>query len=170
MVSDSLIIRSASRKDIALIVGFIEALADYEKLRNACQATEELMEAALFAEVARAHCLIAEWEGKPAGFALYFYNFSTFLGRAGIYIEDVFVSPDYRRKGIARALFAYLAAQAVREGCGRLEWSVLDWNAPAIDFYGSLGAMPMQEWITQRLSGEALLALASCYTCAGDVA
>lgn len=170
MAHPSLTIRVATCNDVALIVRFIEALADYEKLRDECQATEALVASALFGEAAKAYCVIAEWDGKPAGFALYFYNFSTFLGRAGIYIEDVFVSPEYRRKGIARALFAYLAAQAVREECGRLEWSVLDWNTPAIDFYDSLGAVPMKEWITQRVTGDALKALASGYTSEGGAA
>ena len=170
MAYSPLKIRQACPSDLSLIVGFIEALAEYEKLRDACHANEALLRHWLFGDVPRAYCLIAEWEGAPAGFALYFYNFSTFLARPGIYIEDVFVDPRFRRRGIAKALFAALAAQVVDEGCGRLEWSVLDWNTPAIDFYASLGAEPMQEWTIQRLTGEPLLALANCNTCVDDEA
>lgn len=153
-----------------MIVHFIGALAEYEKLRHACRADEELIRRWLFGEVPRAYCIIAEWEGKPAGFALYFYNFSTFLACPGIYIEDVFVDPAFRRKGIAKALFAALAAKALEEGCGRVEWLVLDWNAPAIHFYESLGAVPMKEWTIQRLEGDALSALATGNISAGDAA
>lgn len=170
MTSPSLHLRAATHDDVAQIVRFIEALAEYEKLRHACRANEGLIRRWLFGEVPRAYCIIAEWEGQPAGFALYFYNFSTFLARPGIYIEDVFVDPAFRRKGIAKALFVALAQKAQEEGCGRVEWSVLDWNAPAIRFYESLGAVSMKEWIIQRLEGNALFALASGNTSAGDAA
>lgn len=170
MTSVLLQLRAATPDDVVLIVRFIEALAEYEKLRHACKADEELIRRWLFGEVPRAYCIIAEWGGQPAGFALYFYNFSTFLARPGIYIEDVFVDPVFRRKGIAKALFVALAQKAQEEGCGRVEWSVLDWNAPAIRFYESLGAVPMKEWIIQRLEGDALSVLANGNTFADDAA
>lgn len=168
MASSFLSIRQAVPGDVAQIVQFIEDLADYEKLRDHCKADAASLMHWLFGDTPRAYCLMAEWDGRAAGFALYFYNFSTFLAKPGIYIEDVYVDPAYRRRGIAKALFAHLAAKAVEEGCGRLEWSVLDWNTPAIDFYISLGAVPMKEWIIQRMTGDALTGLASANTFAGD--
>ena len=137
----------------------IRELAVFERLEHECVADADLLRQFLF-EDRKAHALIAEWEGMPAGFALYFYNFSTFVGRPGLYLEDLFVRPAFRRKGIARAVFHWLAKAAVAEGCGRFEWSVLDWNENAIAFYRSLGARPMDEWTTQRLSGDALKRLA----------
>lgn len=151
-------LRPALTSDAALIVSYIRELAEYEKLSHECHASAELIEKWLFDEN-KAGCILAEWDGKPAGFALYFYNFSTFLAKPGIYIEDLFVRADFRRRGIARALFAHLAKQAIDEGCGRLEWWVLDWNEPALEFYRSLGAVPMSEWTVQRISGDALLKL-----------
>lgn len=153
-------LRPAHIDDAPLILAFIRELAAYEELSHACVATEEAVRASLFGATPRAFCIIAEWEGAPAGFALCFYNYSTFLAKAGIYIEDLFVRPAFRRKGIARALFKHLAQRACDEGCGRIEWWVLDWNRPALDFYASLGAEPMDEWTVQRLSGDALTALA----------
>lgn len=132
----------------------------FERLEPECVADTSLLNHYLF-EDKKAHALVAEWEGAPAGFALYFYNFSTFVGRPGLYLEDLFVRPAFRRRGIARAIFQWLARKAVAEGCGRFEWSVLDWNENAIAFYRSLGARPMDEWIIQRLSGEALQRLAA---------
>jgi GNAT superfamily N-acetyltransferase len=135
---------------------FIRALAAYEKLEHEVDASVEDLRAALFAPQPRAFCDIAAWDGVPAGFALWFYNFSTFRGRHGIYLEDLFVLPDLRGRGIGKALLLSLAQRAVREGCARVEWSVLDWNKPAIDFYASLGAVPMDEWTVFRLTGDAL--------------
>ncbi|MDX2095534.1 MAG: GNAT family N-acetyltransferase [Alphaproteobacteria bacterium] len=155
-----LALREAEAGDTALILGFIRELAAYEKLAHECVANEESLRQWLFCPQPKAYCVIAEWEGKPAAFALYFYNFSTFLGCPGIYLEDLFVRPEYRRKGIARRLFHYLAQKAVREGCGRLEWWVLDWNVDALAFYKGLGAQSMDEWTVQRISGESLRALA----------
>lgn len=155
-----LTLRNARPDDCDLIVRYIRELAEYERLAHACEATPELMHRWLFGETPRAACVLAEWNGEAAGFALYFYNFSTFLGKPGIYIEDVFVRPSFRRKGIARAIFQHLAAKAVAEGCGRLEWWVLDWNEDALRFYRSLDAVGMNEWTVQRIAGEALQRLA----------
>lgn len=155
-----LVLRPATRNDAPLIVEYIRELADYENLLHECNADAALIEKWLF-DTPKAGCIMAEWEGKPAGFALYFYNFFTFLTKPGIYIEDVFVRPEFRRKGIARAIFSHLAKKASDEGCGRLEWWVLDWNAPALEFYRSLGAVPMSEWTVQRIEGSALTALAN---------
>jgi GNAT superfamily N-acetyltransferase len=137
----------------------IRELAVFERLEHECVAETAQLHHYLF-EDRKAHALMAEWEGQPAGFGLYFYNFSTFVGRPGLYLEDLFVRPAYRRRGIAQAIFRWLAKKAVAEGCGRFEWSVLDWNEDAIAFYRSLGATPMEEWTMQRLSGEALHRLA----------
>ncbi len=154
-------IRGAERADAALIVALIEELAAFEKLSDACFASHEGIETWLFGPTPKAHALIAQWDGKPAAFALYFYNFSTFLSKPGLYLEDLFVRPEFRRKGIARHLFQHLARIAVAEGCGRFEWSVLDWNTDAIQFYEGLGAVSRAEWISQRLDGEALRRLAA---------
>lgn len=137
----------------------IRELAVFERLEQECVADAAQLRHFLF-EDRKAHAMVAEWEGKPAAFALYFYNFSTFLGRPGLYLEDLFVRPAFRRLGIARHIFRWLAQKAVTEGCGRFEWSVLDWNENAIAFYRSLGAIPMKEWIIQRLTGDALKRLA----------
>ncbi len=154
-------IRDASKGDGAIVFNFIHELAVYEKLAHEVVATPERIEAILTQPNARAHAIIAEHHGQPVGMALYFYNFSTFLGRHGIYIEDVYVSPAHRGSGIGKQLFQHLATKAVAEGCGRVEWWVLDWNAPAIDFYERLGAKRMNEWTVYRLEGEALTALAA---------
>jgi GNAT superfamily N-acetyltransferase len=151
-----LTIRPAAPADIPLIASMVRELAEYEKLADQVVATEADFTRELFGPSARAHALIVEHDGRPAGFALYFYNFSTFLGRRGIYVEDVFVRPEFRRNGYGRKIFKYLAKKALSEGCGRMEWWVLDWNQPAINFYRGLGAVPMGEWTVQRLTGDAL--------------
>ena len=156
-----LTIRAAQRADVPLILDFIRRLAEYERLAHEVVATEAELDRWLFGERPYAEVVIAEWDGAPAGFALFFANFSTFLGRPGIYLEDLFVDPTHRGRGIGRALLAHLAALAVRRGCGRLEWWVLDWNEDAIRFYRSLGAVPMDEWTVFRVSGDALSTLAA---------
>jgi GNAT superfamily N-acetyltransferase len=157
----SVIVRPARRLDTPLIYSFIRQLADYEKLLDAVRATERDIAHALFGPEPRAFCEIAEADGEPMGFALWFYNFSTFEGRAGIYVEDLFVLPEARGGGAGKALLAALAKRCVDENLGRLEWAVLDWNAPAIAFYDRLDAQSMDEWRLRRLSGEALKALAA---------
>lgn len=153
-------IRQAQEKDRALILEFIRRLADYEKLLNEVTATEEDVRRELFTEPASAHALIAYEDGKAVGFALYFYNFSTFLTRRGLYLEDIFIDPAYRGKGYGKALMQYLARQAVEQKCGRFEWVVLEWNKPAIGFYEKVGAKVMQDWRLCRLTGEALVRFA----------
>jgi len=148
-------IRFATENDCALILHFIRDLAEYEKMADQVVASEELLREWIF-EKQKAEVLFVCEEGKELGFALFFHNFSTFLGRAGIYLEDLFVLPDYRGKGYGKALLKKLAQIAVERGCGRLEWSCLDWNSPSIDFYRSLGAIPMDDWTTYRLTGETL--------------
>jgi GNAT superfamily N-acetyltransferase len=149
-------IESAVEGDVALILRFIRGLADYEDLRDACVATEEALRTTLFGDRPAAEVLLAHWADRPAGFALFFPSYSTFLAKPGIYLEDLFVEPELRGKGIGTALLARLAALAVARDCGRLEWSVLDWNEPSIGFYRSLGAIAMDEWTGYRLTGEAL--------------
>lgn len=155
-----LVIRQAVEQDVPLILSFIQELAEYERLSHEVVATEEGLRKALFGENAAAEVAIAEYRGEAAGFALFFHNLSTFLGRPGIYLEDLYVRPALRGKGIGRSLLVYLARLAKQRGCGRLEWAVLDWNEPAIRFYKSLGAVPMDEWTVFRVSGEALDRLA----------
>lgn len=138
------------------VFSFIRDLAVYEKLLDDVVATQGDIERALFGANPRVFCDIAEWDGVPAGFALWFYNFSTFRGRHGIYLEDLFVRPAFRGKGLGRALLQHLAKRAVAEDCARVEWSVLDWNEPSIKFYESLGAIAMEEWTVFRLTGDAL--------------
>ncbi len=152
----SLAIRAARRGDSALIFSLVRELADYEKLSREVDATEGMIASALFGDSPRLYCDIAEWAGRPAGFAVWFLNFSTFRGRHGIYLEDLFVRPDFRGRGIGRALLTRLARRCVDEGWARFEWAVLDWNAPSIAFYKSIGAQMMDEWKICRLSGEAL--------------
>lgn len=154
-------IRFAQAADTPVILGFIRALAEYEKLEHECVATEESLRATLFGPRPYAEVLLIEEGGKAHGFALFFHNYSTFLAKPGIYLEDLFVAPAARGKGYGKALLAKLAEIAVERGCGRLEWSVLDWNQPAIDFYLSLGARPMDEWTVYRVDGAALGALAA---------
>ena len=158
MKTQMLNIRAAERGDTALILELIRGLAEYEKLSHEVVATPELLEKWLFGERPVAEVLIAEWEGLPRGFALFFHNFSTFLGRPGFYLEDLYVQPEFRGRGIGKALLLRLARLAVERGYGRVEWSVLDWNEPAIQFYKSLGAKPMDEWTVFRLTGDGLTA------------
>ena len=147
--------RNATKDDCALILSFIKALAEYEKMSDDVVATEELLCEWIF-EKQKAEVIFALEDGREVGFALFFHNFSTFVGKAGIYLEDLFVLPEYRKRGHGKALILELARIAVERKCGRMEWSCLDWNQPSIDFYLSLGAKPMNEWTTYRLSGDAL--------------
>ena len=150
---------AATRADVPQILQFIRCLAAYERMENEVVATEALLEEWLF-DREKAEVLIARDGETPVGFALYFHNFSTFLGRAGIYLEDLYVKEEYRGKGYGKGLLKALASIAVDRGCGRLEWSCLDWNRPSIDFYLSLGAEPMDEWTVYRVTGDTLRALA----------
>jgi GNAT superfamily N-acetyltransferase len=151
----------AVEADVPLILRFIQELAEYERLSHEVVATEERLRETLFGPRPAAEVVIARAAGEPVGFALYFTTYSTFLARPGIYLEDLFVLPAWRSRGIGRALLTHLAQLAVRRGCGRLEWAVLDWNEPAIAFYRRLGARPMDDWTTFRLTGDALTRLAS---------
>ena len=153
-------IRPGELADVPLIAELIRGLAVYEKLESQVTMTEEKLTDSLFGERRYAETLIAEDDGAPVGFALFFHNFSTFLAQPGIYLEDLFVLPEHRGHGIGKALLADLARIAVERGCGRLEWSVLDWNEPSIEFYKKLGAVPMNEWTIFRVTGEALERLA----------
>ena len=151
-------IRQAERKDVSLILKFIKGIAEYEKMLDEVVATEELLTEWVF-DKGHAEVIIAEEDGVPVGFSLYFYNFSTFMGRAGLYIEDIFVWPEYRKKGYGKALFLHLAKKAHEMGCGRMEWCCLDWNTPSIEFYRSMGARSMDGWSTYRLTKEQLAEL-----------
>ena len=153
-------ITKAQEKDIPLILEFVQGLAEYERLRDSCVATEEKLRDTLFSARPDAEVIIARLDGEPMGFALFFHNYSTFLAQRGIYLEDLFVKPEARGKGIGFALLAALARTAVERDCGRLEWAVLDWNELAIDFYKRIGAKPMNEWTVFRLTGDALEHLA----------
>ena len=157
----TLSIRAATPADISLIGQFIRDLAEYEKLGHEVRFDEAVMAQKLFGPRPYAEVLIGEIDGTPQGFALFFQNFSTFEGRPGIYLEDLFVRPDARGSGLGKALLGKLAALAVERDCARLEWSVLDWNTPAIDFYKALGARPMDEWTVYRVDGDALTGLAA---------
>lgn len=154
-------IRPALPADAALIASLIRELAEYEKLLQACHVTPETIAASLFCTPPHAECVIAEHDGRAVGFALFFHNYSTFLAKRGLYLEDLFVRPEARGQGVGKALLAHLAQLAVQRGCGRFEWSVLDWNAPAIAFYQSLGATAQNEWTIYRVTGDALTALAA---------
>jgi GNAT superfamily N-acetyltransferase len=156
----SFTIRSATIKDTALILKFIRELADYEKLLHEVVADEATLKESLFGATPHAKVIIGEYQGVAVSFALYFHNFSTFLGRPGIYLEDLYVQPTMRGKGLGTILLGYLASVAIELKCGRLEWWVLDWNKPAVDFYESLGAKPMDEWTVNRVTGDALNKLA----------
>ena len=149
-------IRPATEDDVPIILSLIRELAEYERLSHEVVATEGLLRESLFGERRGAEVLIACCKGAPAGFALFFHSFSTFLGRPGIYLEDLYVKPKFRGRGIGRALLAHLARLAKECGCGRLEWAVLDWNEPAIKLYKSIGAVPMDEWTVYRVTGERL--------------
>ncbi len=154
-------LRFASAADIPHILAFIRELGEYEKLAHEVVADEATLTTQLFGDRPAAEVIIAEVDGQPAGFALFFHNFSTFLGQRGLYLEDLFVRPQFRGLGLGKRLMVHLAKLAVERDCGRFEWSVLDWNEPAIRFYRSLGASGMQEWTVQRVTGAALRALAT---------
>jgi len=155
------VLRPARRDDLPLVLALIGELAGYERLADEAVATVADLEGALFGPRPAAEVVIAECDGQPAGFALFFVSFSTFVGKPGLYLEDLFVRPPFRGRGVGRRLMVHLARLAVERGYGRFEWSVLDWNTPAIDFYRRLGARPMDAWTVQRLDGEALQALAA---------
>lgn len=157
----SLLIRAAQETDATLIFALVRELADYEKLSAEVDATPETIAGALFEREPRLYCDIAEWGGEPAGLAVWFLNYSTFRGRHGIYVEDIFVRPAFRGRGIGKALMARLAQHCVTQGYARCEWSVLGWNAPSIAFYKSIGAQVMDDWKICRLTGEALQAFAA---------
>ena len=153
-------IRAASEDDVPLILQFIRDLAEYERLSDKVIATEERLRASLFGSPRFAEVLIAEEDGAAVGFALFFHNYSTFLAQPGIYLEDLFVKPEARGRGYGKALLVRLAQLARERGCGRVEWAVLNWNQPSIDFYKALGAAPMDEWTVYRLTGDALASVA----------
>lgn len=163
-MEQALKISPAEEAQLPLILAFIRKLAEYERLLGEVVADEETLRQSLFGENSPAKVIFAFVDEQPVGFAVYFYNFSTFAGRAGIYLEDLFVEPAYRGRGIGMALLSYLAKIAKERGCARLNWAVLDWNQPAIDFYKSLGAVPLEDWTVFRLSGEALDRLAARQT------
>jgi GNAT superfamily N-acetyltransferase len=154
-------LRSATREDVPLILQLVRELASYERAPDAVVATEADYLRDGFGQRPRFQVLLAEWDGEPAGFALFFFTFSTWVGKPGLWLEDLFVRPGLRRRGIGKALMLELARTAVREGCGRFEWNVLDWNRPSIDFYRSLGARVMGEWVGCRVDGDGLHALAA---------
>jgi len=153
-------ISPAKSADVALILALINELAEYEKLRHESIATEASIEQALFGPKPRAEAVIARFDGEPAGFALFFHNFSTFVGKPGLYLEDLFVRPAYRGRAIGKSLLSYLAAVALERDCGRFQWQVLDWNKPSRDFYESLGAKADDTWVNYRITGDALRRLA----------
>jgi GNAT superfamily N-acetyltransferase len=157
---EHILVRFAVKKDLPLILEFIRGLAEYEHLLDQVQASVSGLGRYLFKEK-KAEAIICEYDGKPAGFALFFHNFSTFLGRPGIYIEDLFVKPEFRGKGLGKLLLGFIARTAVERNCGRLEWSCLDWNEPSIAFYKSQGAQPLSEWTMYRVTGKELEKLGS---------
>ena len=161
IMTDKLEIKFATEQDVSLILSFIKELAEYEKLSHEVEATEEILKETLFGEKSHAEVIIAYTDDKPVAFALFFHNFSTFLGRPGIYLEDLFVKPEARNKGIGKKILQYLAQLAKLRNCGRLEWWVLDWNETAISFYKKLGAIPMDEWTVFRVTGKELEDLAN---------
>ena len=154
------VLRDATEADLPEIVRLVRALAEYEKMLDQVVGTAEDFRGALFGPSPRVFCALAEVAGRAVGQAIWFYNFSTFTGRPGLYVEDIFVEPEHRGLGIGKAFFRHLAQRAVAEGCARMEWQVLDWNAPAIRFYRKIGARGMTEWQVERMTGEALIALA----------
>jgi GNAT superfamily N-acetyltransferase len=154
-------ISPATAADVPLILSLINELADYEKLRHESVATEACIHEALFGETPRAEALIARLDGDDVGFALYFHNFSTFLGKPGLYLEDLFVRPQYRGRAVGKSMLKFLAALAIERGCGRFQWQVLDWNRPSREFYESLGAQADPSWVNYRITGDALRRLAN---------
>ena len=154
-------VRAATKADVPIILAFIKKLADYERLSHEVIATEKILNETLFGRRRTAEVAIGFYKKEPVGFVLFFHNYSTFLGQPGIYIEDLYVEEAFRRRGFGRALLTYVAQLAQERRCGRLEWSVLDWNEPAINFYQKLGAVPMKEWTTFRLTGDSLKKLAA---------
>ena len=159
--SESLVIRPAEPHEAPLVLSFVRELAEYERLSHEVVATDEGMRQALFGPRPYAEVIFACLNGEPVGFALFCYNFSTFLARPGIHLEDLFVRPNCRGRGIGQKLLSWLARETLARGCGRLEWAVLDWNEPSIKFYDSLGARALKEWFTYRLSGESLEKIAA---------
>jgi len=159
-MTEMLQIKPATENDTALILSFVRQLAEYEHLSSECVATEEGLRETLFGKTRSAEVLIGYFEERPVAFAVFFHNFSTFLGRAGLYLEDLYVVPEFRGRGFGKAFLVHLAQLARDRGCGRFEWAVLDWNEPAIRFYRSLGAVPMADWTVFRLTGDALDRLA----------
>jgi GNAT superfamily N-acetyltransferase len=159
-LSPDLTLTPATPGDVPVVFDLIKALAAYEKLSHEVTGTTQQLEQALFGDRTYAEAILARWQGHPVGFALFFHNFSTFLAQPGLYLEDLFVLPDYRGKGIGKALLCHLADLAVERGCGRLEWSVLDWNQPAIDFYQHMGATVLPDWRVCRVAGDGLTHLA----------
>ncbi len=157
----NLTIRPATEDDVPVILSLIKGLAEYEKLAHEVVATEELLSATLFGPHPVAEVILGDYDGKPVSFALFFHNYSTFLGRPGIYLEDLFVKPEMRRRGFGKVMLAYVAYLAKERQCGRLEWSVLDWNEPAWKFYKSIGAVPMDQWTVHRVTGEGINRLAA---------
>ncbi|HEY8508822.1 MAG TPA: GNAT family N-acetyltransferase [Steroidobacteraceae bacterium] len=159
-MSTDITIREVGEHEVPLVLSFIRELAEYERLSHEVVATEERIRESLFGSRKYAEVVFACIDDEPVGFALFFHNYSTFLGQPGIYLEDLYVRPHARGRGVGKRLLVWLAQKAVQRGCGRLEWSVLDWNEPAIRFYRSLGAVPRDEWTTYRVTGEALTRLA----------
>jgi GNAT superfamily N-acetyltransferase len=159
-MTETITIRPAVEGDVGIILQFIRDLAQYEHLEHQCVATEEMLRETLFGSRPYAEVVLACLNGEPVGFALFFHNYSTFLGRPGIYLEDLYVRPEARGHGVGRRLLTWLAATAVSRGCGRLEWAVLDWNEPSIRFYRNLGAVALDDWTTYRVTGQALSQLA----------
>lgn len=164
MPNASVVLRTATETDVPAILELIEALAEYERLRDACVATEDRLRATLFGAAPKAEVILAQSDGAVAGFALFCTNYSTFLAQPGIWLEDLFVRPEFRGFGIGKQLLARLAQLALERDCGRVEWAVLDWNAPSIGFYESLGARGLTEWTTYRLTGDAITTLAESAT------
>lgn len=158
-----LVLRKALVEDVSLILDFIKALADYERMSDEVMATEETVRKTLFGDTPYAEVILAEFEGKAAGFALFFHNYSTFVSKPGLYLEDIFIYPEYRGKGIGKLMMQYLARLTVERDCGRFEWSCLKWNKPSLDFYDSLGAVKMNDWIILRVSGKNLFDLAESF-------
>jgi len=161
MPEDSLKIRPATEADVPLLLEFIRAIAEYEKLLDQVTATEEGVRESLFGPRPAAEAVFGEWRGEPAAYAVYFHNFSTFTGRAGLYLEDLFVKPEYRQRGIGQRMLAHIAALAAERGCPRLEWVALDWNETAINFYETLGANQMSDWRLFRMTGNLIAQLAA---------